>query len=300
MVQIDVFWAYGIGAATALAEAPILSSRCRRSVALTATLSYLSVVFIPCGMWLLTEFPGWETMQVTAAPPGWFAGVFCLGVIVSAVGGFLCTARLIRRDRTWWAFLQWVWPYTAMFFVLLHGWDGTGLRRFLMTDDGSHDAVTGAESGNFVDTETVVQWLQSSVAWTLFGMGLVVIPALVWTGARLRNRALDSRSARPGYAFAGLLAFWALGPCPAVAALAAAGAVLWSPVAVGVLTLAGALLLARPGSRTARWTTARLLPVPARRPESVGSDQASVGPDAAGPPVVPAPGRQPRAGAVPR
>ena len=72
MVQVDVFWAYGIGASFATAATYRLAGRPgapRRRVLrwsdpyLMGTVLYCSVLFAPSGTWLLWGFPDWETMH---------------------------------------------------------------------------------------------------------------------------------------------------------------------------------------------------------------------------------------------
>ncbi|WP_030573713.1 hypothetical protein [Streptomyces aureocirculatus] len=270
MVQIDALWAYGIGAGVALAEAPALCARRRRSPALAGLSAYLLLVFIPCGMWLLAKFPSWETMHVVPDPPSWFAGAFFLGVLLSAAVGFFGTTWLLSRGQVWWSFLQWVWPHASMFFLLLHGWDGTGLKRFL--------SARGESPHGEITVETVVRWLESPVAVTLAVMGVVVLPAMALLGALVRSRAVGGDT-RAGWSFAGLLTVTALGPCAAVAVAAAAVAALSGLVPAALLVLGAALVIGRRRSRPARWTAGRLLPQatrhPAARPGTVPAPAAS-------------------------
>ena len=63
MVQVDVFWAYGMGSGFALAAARQLRTDKRDREGLltnryfTGTLLYLALLFAPSGVWLLWAYP---------------------------------------------------------------------------------------------------------------------------------------------------------------------------------------------------------------------------------------------------
>ncbi|MEV5342111.1 hypothetical protein AB0K93_27060 [Streptomyces sp. NPDC052676] len=258
MMQIDAVWVYGIGAGFALADAPrgLRARAGHASPAFGAALGYLVVFFVPCGLWLLTDFPRWETMHVLSSAPGWCVAAFCGGAAVLGAAGFVCTGRLLAHGRVWSAFLQWVWPHAAVFFLLLHGWDGTGLRRFLTTGPGRFDG--GEPAVPLVDH--VLLWLSSPVALTLAGMGVVVVPVQLWLLARCRAAALPAPSPRAGWRLAGLLAATVFGPCLAVAALTAVAAHTAGPLPAGCVVSACLVVAAWPPSGLARWAGSLILP----------------------------------------
>ena len=83
MVQVDVFWSYGIGAGLGLASAAkglVKKESPRDSLRSTDafhTLLFLAIVFAPSGFVLLWNFPSWETMHVgTRELPGWLVAIF--------------------------------------------------------------------------------------------------------------------------------------------------------------------------------------------------------------------------------
>ncbi|GAA0454670.1 hypothetical protein ACFQ2B_40065 [Streptomyces stramineus] len=271
MVQIDAVWVYGIGAGFALADAPRSVVRGDRTPAFTHALGYLAVFFAPCGVWLLTAFPSWETMHVLSSPPGWVAGLFCAATVVFGLVGFVCTAGLLARGKEGWAFLQWIWPHAGLFFVLIYGWDGTGLERFVTTDRSSLAAAVSQSV-----PELALQWCGTPVARTLIGMGVVVIPVMAWMVARCRTSASGGADRRAGWRFACLLTATAVGPCLAVAVLASVGAALVGTVPACALVVTGLCWVMRPGTTLARWVSAQALPAPSAVQGSPCSSRADV------------------------
>ena len=178
MVEVDVFWAYGIGAGFALAAAGQVRSRelAHDTQLFPATL-YCAALFAPSGAWLLWGFPSWETMHVGSAGtiPAWLVALFAVTNTTQGVLGYLLTRRLLRAGRLRTAAAQLLAAYFAMFFILVHGWDGTGYQRFF--------SETRAD---FRDWESrppltrVGEWAGSEVALTLYGMGLVLLPVMFW------------------------------------------------------------------------------------------------------------------------
>jgi hypothetical protein len=201
MVQVDVFWSYGIGASMALSAARQL--RARRELAseqrepaarpqplpgdpadpaslwrnpfFLATVLYAAVLFAPSGAYLLWEFPDWETMHAgDRSLPAWLVACFAVTNVTQAILGFAVVERLLARGRAYAAYLQVLVAYLAMLFVLVHGWDGEGYRRFFSPDKADFLAWQGDWSA----------WLTSDVALTLYAMGSVLIPVLLATIAR--------------------------------------------------------------------------------------------------------------------
>jgi hypothetical protein len=67
--------------------------------------------------------------------------------------------------------------YFCMFFILVHGWDGTGYQRFFYTCTwyGSDQCTLWSE-GKF----GVLNWMKGPVAVTLYAMGVVMIPLIFY------------------------------------------------------------------------------------------------------------------------
>src|SRR2546423_3545357 len=204
MVQVDVFWAYAMGAGCGAAAAREPARRLLDDRRLTATVLFLGCVFVPSGVWLLWRFTSWETMHAAAGPadlPGWLVAGFALTNVTQGILGYAVTRALWRRGHRYLAWLQMPFGYAAMFFVLAYGWDGTGYRRFLSPD--------GADWHGRLD---LPGFLGSDVALTLYGMAAVLVPLLLWVLAAWGG-------ARPGPAGAlGLPPSFGLAPGSAVAA----------------------------------------------------------------------------------
>ncbi|MEW5740138.1 MAG: hypothetical protein AB1938_14500 [Myxococcota bacterium] len=176
MVQVDVFWSYGIGAGLGLASAAAgVKGRTLKEVTHTRaafhTLLFLAVVFAPSGFVLLWSFPSWETMHVgTRDLPPWLVALFGITNITQGLLGFTVARWLCARGKALSAYLHWVGGYFGMFFILVHGWDGTGYQRFLSPTREALHGWTWA---------TGAAWLTSDVAITLMVMGVVLVPWLV-------------------------------------------------------------------------------------------------------------------------
>lgn len=191
MVQVDVFWSYGIGAGLGLASAakglvPVSPRESLRSREAFHTLAFLALCFAPSGFVLLWSFPSWETMHVgTRELPGWLVALFGVTNITQGLLGFVVARWLASRGRAFSAWLHWLGGYFGMFFILIHGWDGTGYQRFF---------APTAEALSGWSWSTAWSWLTSDVALTLLAMGAVLIPWLVglsvsWLRASPRARS---------------------------------------------------------------------------------------------------------------
>ncbi|MER0443574.1 hypothetical protein ABR738_03155 [Streptomyces sp. Edi4] len=259
MVEVDAFWAYAIGAGCALSTAEQLRAaedadrrRTVRERDLTATLLFIGLLFTPMGMWLAVRFPGWETMYAVRHVPPWGLALFSAGITASATLGYLCAHRLVVAGRVWAASMQYVGGYTAVFFVLLHGWDGTGIHRFLAP--APREQFSRAQLPSRTELAT---WLHSPIAATLLAMGLVLMPAMFCLNARAHIRDDSSRRpvaapARwtPGVRLVTHATLIALGPCLALALSARLavselgalpGGTLWAAAAAALLRPRGAL-----------------------------------------------------------
>ncbi|MGP3948097.1 hypothetical protein [Streptomyces sp. 7N604] len=191
MVQVDVFWSYGIGASFATAAAHQLRSRARGADGaarwswsdpyLMATVLYCAVLFAPSGAWLLWGFPDWETMQVArghGSLPAWLVALFAATNVSQGVLGYWVAARLIASGRAYAAFLQAGVGYLGMFFILVHGWDGRGYQRFFSADREVF-AAWPSRPGPDEALSRAGDWLSSPVALTLYGMGAVLVPVML-------------------------------------------------------------------------------------------------------------------------
>lgn len=262
MVQVDVFWSYGIGAGMAVASAGLIREgasrylrRHARPPGITTVLhersyrdaiTFLAIFFAPSGIFLLTAFPHWETMHVAgslADLPAWLVTLFAVTNITQGIAGYKITEALLARGRPYLGYLQWVAGYLGMFFILIHGWDGSGYMRFFSARPGDLEGWSWA---------TAAAWLVSDVGLSLGAIGLVFIPTLL---------ALMVRNLRPHHpASATALVASILGMnvllVPLMAVIASLSVRALGPLG-GVVLAAGLLWLAflRPGGLLHRHCT---------------------------------------------
>ncbi|MFE3517552.1 hypothetical protein [Streptomyces sp. NPDC059166] len=270
MVQVDPFLAYGIGAAFALAAPPTIGTTRDQNgrhsqEAFLVALLYLGVLLAPSGLWLLAYFPAWETMQLTTRPPSWLPAVFASGVVLLGCVGFTVTAGLLRRNAPWPAVMQVVWAPSVLCFLLLHGWDGTGLRRFL-TATATHGPLPVQPLHDLAG-----RWITTPVAHTLGTMAAVLAAVLFVLLRRLRMRVPSARlrteqlvdpgpaTAATHFAATVLTTMAVLGGSVASSLALLVGVL--GPVLGTSLFLAAALPLLHPRGPLARFLVGRCLPV---------------------------------------
>ena len=211
MVQVDVFWSYGLGSTLAVASSRQILARRRAAAAdpqptevgppphsrwrdpyLMRTLLFLALIFAPSGVYLVWQFPSWETMHVGDRDmPAWLIATFAVTNVTQGLLGFLVVERLLAAGRSYLAYLQILLGYLGMFFILVHGWDGKGYQRFF--------SPTHSDFLNWHGDWTA--WLTSDVALTLLAMGVVLVPTLLAAVAswhREGYRLAPPGSRRPG------------------------------------------------------------------------------------------------------
>jgi hypothetical protein len=173
MVQVDVFWTYGLNAGLAMAASHALKKEKSfwNNRFFTLSLLWTACVFAPSGIYLLWNFPAWETMFVARdhlTIPAWLACLFSLTNILLGVLGFWVTYYFIKKNAKKAALAQTVWSHAVMLFILIFGWDGSGHERFFY-------------SGNGDDWYNNIKYpwthfFNSPVFYTLLGMAVVFIP----------------------------------------------------------------------------------------------------------------------------
>lgn len=187
MVQVDVFWSYGLSAGLALAASGELLRDRKRPLTETRGFAWMLIwtglIFAPSGLYLLWNFPWWETMFVArdhSSIPAWLVALFGLTNVSQAILGYAVTAHYLRQGRPRAAWAQLWGAYICFFFILIVGWDGTGYRRFLYAGTGEDWAV-GAD----------LPWaafFTSPVFYTLLGMSVIFLPTYLGLIAYLRKK----------------------------------------------------------------------------------------------------------------
>jgi hypothetical protein len=173
MVQVDVFWSYGLSAGLALAghKAVKKAPNWWNNKPFLFNVLWTACVFGPSGIFLLWSFPGWETMFVATnhlSIPAWLVTIFALTNITQGILGFYVTAHFIRAGKWGAAVAQTVWAHVAMFGILIFGWDGAGYRRFFYAGTGEewHSGVQYPISAFF----------SCAVFYGLLGLGVAFLP----------------------------------------------------------------------------------------------------------------------------
>lgn len=171
MIQVDVFWAFAMGACFSCLAARQI--RIEASVVVNSYFMYnicfLGILFAPSGVFLLWEFPAWETMFVFNREliTGSLVAVFASTNVLFGIIGFLVASFFIRRDQVLFANSIWMLGYVIMFGIL-----GFGYKRFTYTGNAK-DWVSGKEF-------PIILFFQSPVFFTLLWMGVAIIPALYY------------------------------------------------------------------------------------------------------------------------
>ena len=173
MVQVDVFWSYGLASGLALSAAQSLKDTPNPWVNpyFPKILIWLACFFAPSGVYLLWEFPSWETMFVASehkSIPAWLVFLFASTNSALGVLGYYVTYRLIRAGSMGWAKGQCIGSHFCMLWILFIGWDGTGLKRFTYT--GSYEEFSSGVEYPWV------HFFSSPVFYTLLSMGAVLVP----------------------------------------------------------------------------------------------------------------------------
>ncbi len=186
MVEVDVFWSYALGASFACAAArqirkkdedgnyDILEDRY-----FTKSLLYIAGLFAPSGILLLWGHCSWETMHVWSSHETlskWIVVLFAITNVTQGVLGYWVASKLIRSGKIYEANLTWIAGYFMMFFILVHGWDGTGYRRFF-TGTASEWAAGSDQFGLWL----ALDWIfTAKVAYTLYVLGVFLLPLLFY------------------------------------------------------------------------------------------------------------------------
>jgi hypothetical protein len=193
MVQVDVFWSYALGAGFAIAHAHQLDAerKAGRSAfdhrSFRDTILFLACIFVPSGAYLVWAFPSWETMHVGDKDmPAWLITAFSLTNVTQGLLGFAVVNWLLARGKEYLAYLQWVLGYFAMFFILVHGWDGTGYIRFFSETKEQIPSWTWSTAG---------EWVACPVAIALYVMGVFLMPAML----HLMGSGVEKGLALAGY-----------------------------------------------------------------------------------------------------
>jgi len=197
MVQVDVFWAYGLGGSLAAAAGRQLRSEKQPFVTsyFVKTVLFLALIWAPTGLLLLLRHPSWETMQAApnlASMPPFLVLGFGITNVTQGILGFWIGQRLIARGHHYAAHFNWLAGYIGMFFILIYGWDGLGYDRFFYDRDMVGGVAWSAGSFTYA---AIPRFFSSSVARTLYLDGVFLLPPLLyWFGTWIVDGAKNDAS----------------------------------------------------------------------------------------------------------
>jgi hypothetical protein len=151
-------------------------------------LLFLSTCFAPSGICLLWAFCSWETMHVFTweTLPAWLVTIFAVTNVTQGILGYWVTYKCFQKNKPYLGALQPFFGYFLMFFILVHGWNGTGYQRFFSFTRDNFDKWNNAPA-----LTNISNWLVSPVALTLYAMGVVLIPWLVIVAAKWMREGYD-------------------------------------------------------------------------------------------------------------
>ena len=177
MVQVDIIWGYAFGATFAAGAARQLEKEEKpfQNRYYIHVLHFLAVLFAPSGLYLLWQFPHWETMQVAYRHtdlPSWLVVGFAVTNVTQGILGYWVTYKLIRRRNIYGAHLNWILSWTFFWSLLVMGWDTTGWQRFLY-DPTEFNGVPWTPG-----THMGFAFFTSNVFLTLVVMGVFFFPML--------------------------------------------------------------------------------------------------------------------------
>lgn len=183
MVQVDIFWTFAISSTFAAAAHRQLQKE--NSVSENKywryNLLFLSILFVPSGVYLLWINTGWETMYMLSRDmPAFIPCLFAMTNILCGLLGFYVTFKLIKAGQQKYMHIPWIVGYVFMFLILGIGW-----RRFTYAgtfeewhqgNDAWFQFVWGQQP---VVKYSVTDFFSCEIFWTLIGMGVIVGPAMI-------------------------------------------------------------------------------------------------------------------------
>ncbi len=115
--------------------------------------------------------------------------IFSITNVLDGVIAYYVCYKFIKKDNYYYAGLQVILGYFIMFFILAHGWDGTGYDRFFYDRAMNNDVAWTAGAGD------VFAFVTSSVCITLVIMGILILPPMLYFTIKwLREGALKDDS----------------------------------------------------------------------------------------------------------
>jgi len=191
MVQVDVSWAFGVGASFALVAKTHLVERDRLaggrysdgflSWPYLQALAFAAFIIGPFTGQLLTAYPEWQLMYVIdGRPDPWLvAGILALMPAAVTIGFALGWAA-VRAGAAYVCYLLFLAGYFGLFFGMMYGWDGTGYQRLFSTSREAFEAWSW---------DNAAAWNASDIAATFNLHMAVIVPYLLFFASFWIRRA---------------------------------------------------------------------------------------------------------------
>jgi len=177
MIEIDVFFSFGVGAGFAAFAGDLLKYLpWDTNQYFMYMLLFHSLIFAPSGIYLLWAFPGWETMFLFTTKDEMrplLPTLFCFSNIFLAILGFYFNQNLIKQGKASQAHAVWFYAYVIMFSVI-----GFGYRRFLYTQSGEEWSQDMQTNYHAPLENVIFDFFWSNILKTLVAMGVIILPAL--------------------------------------------------------------------------------------------------------------------------
>jgi hypothetical protein len=136
MIQVDVFWSFGIGAAFATAAHRQIAADpgpWTASPYFRYTLLFQALVFNPSGAYLLWANPGWESMfMLSGRMPAIIPCLFAFANVALGILGYWTAYRFIKRGKKGLAHAAWAFGWGVSVLILLIGFLHSHIFRALL------------------------------------------------------------------------------------------------------------------------------------------------------------------------
>lgn len=177
MIEIDTFFAFGVGAGFAAFAGDLLKYQpWDTNQYFMYTLLFQSLIFAPSGIYLIWAFPGWETMYLFTSKDEMkplLPTLFCFSNIFLCILGFYINQGLIKKGQGGQAHAVWFYSYIIMFTVV-----GFGYRRFLYSGTGDEWSQDQENKNHAPIEDLIFDFLWSNIFKTLVAMSAILFPAL--------------------------------------------------------------------------------------------------------------------------
>jgi len=193
MVQADIFWTFAIGSSFAVSASRQLKKEKSPfdNRYFVRTLLFLCLLVLPSVIYLMTLYPGWETMYglypymvhvegpapgVIPPTAGLVVALFMIIYVLCTMLGFYLAYRCIQEERMKTAHGLWIVGYFLTFFMMFFGWDGTGWERFIFA--GTWEEWHAWKVLGGVNPYTWKDFISSPIFYSLLVMGALVLPPM--------------------------------------------------------------------------------------------------------------------------